>query len=575
MISLVDVLVVGGGLAAHRCAAEVASTGLDVLQVGGGLPEDRRGRRFDSAARGMRPDWSHPGAGVDELIRISDWGADPEVVRALVDALPDAEAELGNLYFDADDPGCGEIERWEDAEALELIREDQRCWGAVVCARQSGELRAVLARSTVLAGGGATHLYGPGTRRTRHGGGNGVALALAQGVPLANLEALQFHPTTLVPSGVPVPDGLLGHGARILDRELRPVIADADQHSAPTRDVVARVLTRRLAVGGGADSPFGPHLWYDVRPAKPPSPHAETLQRSCGARLGLDPSRDLLPVRPARHYAMGGIRVNRDGQAYALRGLFALGEIACWDLHGFNRHGGLGAGVALAEGRMIGANAAAFAGRTRLGVELQLASRALREVEARIASWRTQPRRGANPRDLYHAITRTMRERVGVLRDAAGLGEAVERLGDALQRVEAMALPEGSGALSFAFRLRGLARLAYLTARAALERTESRGAHYREDYPRRDDERWLARSVATWPEGAAAPQLSSEPVGVLPRRPDRRSHADPPPRAMQCGLASYNRAARAAQHRAGIFDAVEPLAPAGTAVRRAARGDAA
>ncbi len=558
VFALTDVLVIGGSPAARRCAAEVAAAGLDVVHVNS-EPAHRSPGGPETSSRLRRKTRQQPNRTFAAIVRSSDWGADQSVVRRLVDALPALAADPTNHFFDANEFGEAEIESWTGTDVLELIADGDRCWGAVVLLRETGELRAVLAKATVLANGGAVNLYGNGTRRTRPGEGSAAALALGLGAPVGNPEAIQFHPMTAVPSGIAIRDEWTLRGAELLDGDLQPVLDKAlpGPTGGANRDLLARCMDQRLRAGTGVRSSFGYHLWLDARQlVRQLSPSAfATLQRVCEALMGIDPARDLVPIRPTPHYAMGGVRTNRDGHAYRVQGLFAVGEAACWDLHGFNRHGGLGAGLAVAEACLIGRQVAAFARDESLCVEFQLAARARDAVKERLEALRERRGPGPTPPEVHEGLTRVMRQQVGIMRDEPGLKRAAEVVRTHIALAERAVLPfdarTSSSALAFAFRLPGLTRLAYVTVLSALARTESRGAHYRAEYPARDDADWLVRTLAAWPDGAPEPILGYEPVGPLELAPRPRGAAAPPPVGMKRSVGHYNAHVETARLRAG------------------------
>ena len=187
--------------------------------------------------------------------------------------------------------------------------------------------------------------------------------------------------------------------------------------------------------GKGVDSPAGQHLWLDVRHLG--EKHLATKLREVGELCrdfaGLDPAQDLIPVRPEQHYSMGGVRVNKDGEAYGMAGLFAAGEAACWDMHGFNRLGGNSLAETLVAGRLVGRRVAVFARASSVDVNVGLAFEAKARADRRARDWLDRSGSGPSVFDIRDAMARSMINRVGIFRTGDEMTQAVEEL-SALRR---------------------------------------------------------------------------------------------------------------------------------------------
>jgi fumarate reductase flavoprotein subunit len=218
---------------------------------------------------------------------------------------------------------------------------------------------------------------------------------------------------------------------------------------------------------------------------------------------------------------MGGIRTNPQGAVYGLQGLFSCGEAACWDLHGFNRLGGNSVAETVVSGMIVGAAIADFCEST--AGELTVSTALVRNCWQRASDEFTniaQARGTENAAALLSEMQQTMSAQVGIVRDGNSLQSAVDRLQSLLLRSRQIGLrrsqPGANPELLLAWRLRRMLKLALCVAEGARQRTESRGAHFREDYPRRDDAQWLRRTLATWPNsGQTLPSLSYEPLDVM------------------------------------------------------------
>lgn len=561
-----------------------------------------------------------------DTVRGSDWGADQEVARIFADNAPIAVRELAhfgvpwtrlkpgtNRYHikgqqvDIEEPAenaglimhrdFGGTAKWracyaaagtghatlyavdsqvirlgidvlDRMEAIALVHDGERCHGAVVRCLRTGRLDTVLARATVIATGGYGRIYGKYTTNAVINEGTGATIALETGVvPLGNMEAVQFHPTGLWPSGILVTEGCRGDGGYLLNSagERFLVELEPEKQELASRDVISRHMMNEIFSGRGENSPHGPHLWLDLRHLG--EQHLTTRLREiyeiCHDFLGIRPWESLVPVRPTQHYSMGGIRVNKDGQAYGMAGLFAVGEAACWDMHGFNRLGGNSLAETIVAGRVVGGRIADFLARTQPGPDVNLAAHALRRQQLRITEIAA---RAAGSRSLYELrdeLGEIMMNRLGVFRSGEEIETAVADLQALIREAERVGLrssaPGGNPELAFALRLPGMLRLGLITALGALARKESRGAHCRTDYPQRNDAEWLNRTLARWGEEAEAPELSYEPVGILDLPPGHRGYGLSSQVEMRESLESYNAAVPEAQAAAGRLATMEPF----------------
>ena len=561
-----------------------------------------------------------------DTVRGSDWGADQEVARIFADNAPVAVRELAHfgVPWTRLEPGTNryhikgeqvEIEepaenaglimhrdfggtaKWracyaaagtghatlyavdsqvirlgidvlDRMEAISLIHDGERCHGAVVRCLRTGRLDTIMAKATVIATGGYGRIYGGYTTNAVINEGTGASLALDTGVvPLGNMEAVQFHPTGLWPGGILVTEGCRGDGAYLLNAAGERFLVDLEpeKQELASRDVISRHMMSEILAGRGVESPHGPHLWLDLRHLG--EEHLTTRLREiheiCRDFLGIKPWESLVPVRPTQHYSMGGIRVNKDGQAYGLGGLFAVGEAACWDMHGFNRLGGNSLAETIVAGRIVGDRIASFVSQSAFAPNMSLATQSLREQQTRLAALAARPGGGRSLYELRDDLGEIMMNRLGVFRTGDEIEKAIEELHGLLHEVEQVGLrstaPGPNPELTFALRLPGMLRLALITAMGALARKESRGAHYRLDYPQRNDADWLNRTLAHWRSGADRPELSYEPVGLLDLPPGHRGYGARSQLEMPGSIEDYNAAVAAAQAGAGCLATVEPL----------------
>jgi fumarate reductase flavoprotein subunit len=568
----------------------------------------------------------------EDTVRGSDWGADQQVVRMFVHTAPQAVRELAAwgvpwsrvragdrevvingqrttiteraeahgliaqrdfggtkkwrtchvsdgtghamLQAVADQAIAGGVPVHERTEALALIHDGRRCHGAVVRNLIDGSLTAYLAKATAIATGGAGRLYRVTTNAVICEG-IGHALALETGVAaLGNMEAVQFHPTGIFPAGILVTEGCRGDGGLLKDASGHRFMPDyePEKKELASRDVVSRRMEQHIRAGRGVGSRFGEHLWLDITLLG--EKHIKTQLREvyeiCQSFLGTDPVKDPIAVRPAQHYTMGGVRTDAHGHSTGLVGLFAAGEAACWDLHGFNRLGGNSVAETVVAGRIVGEAIADFCADPAhdATVPMGLVREFMEREAAQLKAFANGG--GEDASALRARMQQIMTDKVGIFRTGAELRAAVDELQSLLVRSRRIGLSSADlGAnpeLVTAYRVRKMLRLALCIAYGALQRTESRGAHYREDFPRRDDAAWLKRTLARWPrEGDTLPELAHEPLDVsameLPpgwRGYGAKDYIDHPDTPARAAAVAALRESRAAGDRFAIQRALMP-----------------
>jgi fumarate reductase flavoprotein subunit len=517
----------------------------------------------------------------EDTVRGSDWGADQDVVRMFVNTAPKAVRELAawgvpwsrvrqgdrqvvingqkvtikerseahglvaqrdfggtkkwRTCYVADATGhamlqavgdqviAASIPVLERCEALALIHDGGRCHGAVVRDLVTGELGAWIAKATALATGGAGRLYRVTTNAVICEG-IGMAIALETGVAtLGNMEAIQFHPTPIFPAGILLTEGCRGDGGLLLDLDQHRFMPDyePEKKELASRDVVSRRMEEHIRKGKGATSRFGQHLWLDIRLLG--EAHIRQNLREvwdiCHYFVGLDPVKDLIPVRPAQHYTMGGVRTNHTGESPTLKGLFAAGETACWDMHGFNRLGGNSVAETVVAGMIVGEYIADFCDRPEndSAIPIGLVREFVRYEQGRLDVMTS----GLGREDasvLKARMQEIMSGKVGIFRSGTELEQAVEELQQLLVRSRHIGVrshaPGANPELVTAYRTQKMLKVALCVAHGALMRTESRGAHYREDHPSRNDAKWLSRTLASWSGDATLPTLRYEALDV-------------------------------------------------------------
>ncbi len=582
-----DALIIGGGLAGLRTAIGIKRRGLDpvILSL---VPAKRshsvaaQGGMQASLANCIKGEGDNEDIHFEDTVRGSDWGCDQLVARMFTHMAPKATRELAAwgvawsrvkrgdhevvingqrvtltekdaahglitardfggtkkwrtcftsdgtghamLYTVSDRVIAESIPVHERMEALALIHDGQRCHGAVVRDLITGELTAYLAKATVVATGGYGRIWGVSTNALINEG-MGAALALETGVArLGNMEAVQFHPTAIVPAGILVTEGCRGDGGLLKDIDGYRFMPDyePDKKELASRDVVSRRMAEHMRKGKGVKSPYGEHLWLDITGlgAAHIDKNLREVKDICQYFLGIDPVKDYIPVRPTQHYSMGGVRTDHRGESPWLSGLFSCGEAACWDMHGFNRLGGNSVAETVVAGMLVGEYVADFcqSGQGDISFSTALAREFLEREQAdltAIAAGRGEENAVAIRRRMEALLT----DSVGLFRNGPDLEAAVAELTELLKRSRRLGMIsrrlDANPELVQAYRLPRMLKVAITVALGALRRTESRGAHYREDFPARNDKEWLNRTLASWKPGDDLPSLDYEVLDVM------------------------------------------------------------
>jgi len=591
-----DLLCIGAGLAGERVAVEAAAAGFSTICLSIVPPRRShssaaQGGMQASLGNSCMGEGDCPDVHFEDTVKGSDWGCDQEVARLFVERAPEAVREMafwgipwnrvvagkstyfkgGKQYEKVEAPekeglitarDFGGTAKWRTCytsdgtghtllytmdnkvvelgvtvhdrmEAISLIHDGENCMGAVARCLKTGKLRVYLARATLIATGGYGRIYRETTNAVINDGG-GAIIALDTGiVPLGNPEAIQFHPTGIVPTNILVTEGCRGDGGTLLDVNEERFMPEYEPAKAElaSRDVVSRWMTHHIRRGLGVPSHYGDHLWLDIRHLG--AAHIKTKLREveeiCNNFLGIDPVTQLIPVRPAQHYTMAGIRTNKDGAAYGLKGLFAAGEAACWDLHGFNRLGGNSLAETVVAGKIVGEKVVEYLKGHEARFDTGVVRDRVRRDQERIDRLIGCKDGKEDTFKVRSAMQDELMERVGIFRNGKDLQQAVDNLQEILQRARRVGLrSSGLGAnpeLTLALKIEGMVKLALCTAYGALQRTESRGCHAREDFQARNDRDWLNRTLATWKEGANLPALEYEPASPsMPLPPGDRGY---------------------------------------------------
>lgn len=408
---------------------------------------------------------------------------------------------------------------------VDLLVEDGSLAGILVYRLDSGRTEVIRCKALIMATGG----YGRIFQKTTNGHastGDGMALAYRAGAVLADMEFVQFHPTTLYGTNILISEAARGEGGYLRnvhgDRFMSSY-APQKMELAP-RDVVSRSIFQEIRDGRGID---GLYVHLDLTHLGPEKiterlPQVQDLARRYAA---VEPAETPIPIEPAQHYSMGGIRVNLDCETN-IRGLLAAGEAANVSVHGANRLGGNSLLETVVFGRRAGRRAAELVKSAEFPAPPKSSRDAARERWLANFGESRPEVEGDSVFAIRKEINRTMTEKAGVFRTGQELEEAVAELAVLRRRYSALRVPAEESA--FNYRLADHQEVGYLldlselTAAAALRRTESRGAHCRLDYPARDDDRWLNHTLIR--KGEKEPVFEAGKVSITRHLPQERGY---------------------------------------------------
>ncbi|NLY03483.1 MAG: fumarate reductase flavoprotein subunit [Campylobacter sp.] len=590
-----DALIIGGGLAGLRSAVGAANKGnktivLSMCPVRRSHSAAAQGGMQASLGNSKMSQGDSEDIHFEDTVKGSDWGCDQKVARMFVQTAPKAIRELASwgvpwtritkgdrsaiinaqkttiteedevhglihsrdfggtkkwrTCYTADATGhtmlfgvankCAElgVDVRDRKEAIALIHKNNRCYGAIVRDLITGEIDAYVARATMIATGGYGRLFKHTTNATICEG-IGLAAALETGVAqLGNMEAVQFHPTPIVPSGILLTEGCRGDGGLLRDVDGYRFMPDyePEKKELASRDVVSRRIMEHIRKGKGVKSPYGEHVWLDISilGREHIEKNLRDVQEICMTFNGIDPAdteidengigKGWAPVLPMQHYSMGGIKTKPNGESPTLKGLFSAGEAACWDMHGFNRLGGNSVSETVVAGMIVGD----YMGDFCLENEIDINTKDIQYFVDKTTNYLQNlvDKEGTyNVYDIKNRMKDVMWEYVAIFRNGDGLAKAVNELEELYKKSLDLKLTSkekaGNAEFEDAYRVPMMLKLALCVAKGALERTESRGAHYREDYPKRDDANWLSRTLASWKDGDTMPTLTYEPLDIM------------------------------------------------------------
>jgi succinate dehydrogenase flavoprotein subunit len=578
-----DVLLVGGGGAGLRAAIAVAETNphLRVAVISKVYPM----RSHTVAAEGGAAGVAKPDDSIDEhcydTISGGDWLCDQDAVEAFVNEAPQellrlehwgcpwsrepdghiAVRAFGGMkkrrtWFAADKTGFhilhtlfqttlkyNEIQRYDEWFVTKLLVDDGRVQGVVAIELMSGRIQAITAKAVIVCTGGCGRVF----RYTTNAAiktGDGMALAYRAGAPLKDMEFVQYHPTGLPFTGILITEAARAEGGYLINKdgyrylqdynlgkpEPKPVLRSME---LGPRDRLSQAFVKEFEKGRTLNGPYGPVVHLDLRHLgeRLINQKLPFVRELCLKYEGLDPVTQLIPVRPVVHYMMGGVSTDIDG-ATPLPGLYAAGECACVSINGANRLGSNSLPEILVFGARAGKAAAEYAAGAPDAVSPAIAAQAddeRRRLEQEFLRKSGGTERVATLRDI---MQKAVEDGAGIYRTERSLREAAQKLSELQERSRNLALDDHSRTfnteLLSALELTCMLDVAICMVDSALQRTESRGAHQRTDYPARDDRNFLAHSVITRaPDGSS--RIEYRPVTITRWPPGERVYGQTEP----------------------------------------------
>jgi succinate dehydrogenase / fumarate reductase flavoprotein subunit len=554
------VLVVGAGCAGMRAAIEAFDVGADVAVISKIHPVRSHSGAAEggiNAALGNASE-DDPEKHAFDTVKGSDYLGDQDAIQVLCDEAPGDVYQLENwgAVFSRTEDGriaqrpfgaAGEprtayaaditghvliqvlyeqmmrrdVLVYEEYFAWKLVVDEGRCQGVICWDLLNGGLKTVGAKTVILCTGGAGRLY-VGTTNAYSCTGDGMTMALRAGVPLKDMEMMQFHPTTLAPSGVLITEGCRGEGAYLLNSEGERFLKDYAPNAMElaSRDVISRAEQTEIDEGRGVDG----NVLLDMRHLGA----EKIVERLHGTRelsmtfVGIDPIHDPIPVRPGAHYHMGGVDTDLWGRT-ELEGLYAAGECACVSVHGANRLGGNALMETITYGKRAGRHAAEWAlANTTVTVPEGIVTDSEREL--RTLFDRTD---GERPWRIRDELGQTMHENFGVFRREEQMEKQREIVAGLRERFGHVVVEDKGNVfnsdLTQALELGFLLELADCMIECGIARKESRGAHARPyDFPNRDDANYMKHTVVRWI--ADRPEVDWKPVTMTKWQPQERKY---------------------------------------------------
>ena len=544
-----DLLIVGGGGAGLRAsiAAAEASPGLDVAVVSKVYPMRSHTVAAEGGAAAVIKDEDSTDDHAYDTVSGGDWLSDQDAVEAFVAEAPREMVQLEHwgcpwsreadgtvavrpfggmkvkrTWFAADKTGFHmlhalfqtslkyqSVRRFDEWFVTKLLVDDGRCVGVVAIEIATGHIHSITAKAVILSTGGCGKVF-PFTTNANIKNGDGMALAYRAGAPLKDMEFIQYHPTGLPATGILITEATRAEGGWMVNKDGYRYLQDYDlgkpspkpvlrSMELGPRDRLSQAFIKEQEKGRTMEGPYGHYVNLDIRHIgeKVIDKRLPFVRELCLKYANLDPVTELIPVRPVVHYIMGGVHTDIHG-ATPIQGLYAAGEVACVSLNGANRLGSNSLTECLVFGARAGQAAAEFAEQSGpVGGSVQAQ---VRDEERRLRDFLGMTHGTVRISSVRTEMQTAMEESAGIYRSGATIDSGIEKITRLKQQSRQLKLDDRSKTfnteLVSALELEYMVDLAEVILRSASQRKESRGAHQRTDFPERDDERYLAHSLA-------------------------------------------------------------------------------
>ena len=565
-----DILILGTGLAGLRAALEIGKTAGNNVNMGL-ISKIQLMRAHSVAAEGgtaavLRPD---EGDNIDlhtwDTIKGSDFLGDQDVIEFFIKRIPDEILQLehwgipwsrnddgkisqrpfgGHSFpravYAADKTGFFEMQtlydtllrftdnftRYDEWFVTSIVVDNNKLCGVTAIDLINGEFCFIKTKALIIATGGMGRVYNF-TTYSHSVTGDGIGMAYKAGIPIKDMEFIQFHPTGLIPSGILITEATRGEGGYLLNNKgerFMEKYAPSVKELAP-RDIVSRSSITEIEEGRGYAGTDGldyvlldlRHLGEDKINEKLPLIREMAMQF-----VNVDPVKEPIPVRPVSHYLMGGIHTDKYGKT-PVKGVWAAGEAACVSVHGANRLGANSTAECLVFGAVAGEEALKFVNENKEFSPVPDAK--IKEEENRIETLLKKEGK-ENLYDIRKELRTAMDKYMGVFRTEEEMKKCLEVIKNLKERIQDISIKDKSKVyntdLTSALELENMILLAEVSVIGAINRQESRGGHARRDYKTRDDENWLKHTLATYKK--EGPRIEYIPVNVSIWKPVERKY---------------------------------------------------
>ena len=572
-----DVLVIGAGGAGLRAAIAAAETNpkLNIAVISKVYPM----RSHTVSAEGGAAAVIKPNDNLDlhayDTISGGDWMCDQDAVEAFVKEAPEEMIQLEHwgcpwsrqedgkiavrpfggmkierTWFAADKTGFhmlhtlfqttlkhDQIKRYDEWFVTKLLVDDGRCQGVVAIELATGKIEAIAAKAIIICTGGCGKVF-PFTTNANIKNGDGMALAYRAGVPLKDMEFVQYHPTGLPFTGILITEATRAEGGWLLNKDGYRYLQDYDlgkpepkpvlrSMELGPRDRLSQVFVKEMEKGRTLKGPYGHYVHLDLRHLGEEVINTKLpfVRELCLKYENIDPVKEMIPVRPVVHYMMGGIHTDIHG-ATPLKGLYTAGEVACVSINGANRLGSNSLTECLVFGARAGKAAAQFASEQNdPGSFPNIGTLTADEGKRIEKQFFGNVKRHERIADIRKEMHLAMEEGAGIFRNESSLKKSQETIRNLQERFQNISLDDSSYTfnteLIAAIELSYMLDVAEAIIQSALKRTESRGSHQRTDFPKRDDQNFLSHSLA-YKNEEGAPRIEYLPVTITRWQPGER-----------------------------------------------------